>query len=116
MHEQHLKSATLVKIAHLDQIAPGGMTKVATAVATIALFNLGGRIFALDDPCVRCGRSLAEGTLRGNEVSCPGCDWRYDVTNGCVNGIPALRTETFEVTVVDACIMLAGVPPPECAA
>ena len=48
----------------------------------IALFNVAGAIFAVDDFCVRCGASLAAGKLKGTEVACSGCDWRYDVTTG----------------------------------
>lgn len=95
-----------MKIARLDQIAPGTATAVSTYDGKVAVFNRDGSLTALDDSCLRCGRSLAAGTLEDDTVRCSGCDWRYDVTNGCVNGIPALRTETFAVTVVDGDVML----------
>jgi nitrite reductase/ring-hydroxylating ferredoxin subunit len=99
---------TAVKIARLDDIAPGTAPAVAIPGATMALFNLPVGLSALDDSCVRCGRSLAAGTIDANLVSCSGCDWRYDVTSGCVNGVPALRTQTFEVVVVDGYVVLVG--------
>jgi nitrite reductase/ring-hydroxylating ferredoxin subunit len=95
-----------VKIARLDEIAPGTATAVTIADATIALFNRDGSLTALEDACVRCGRSLATGTFEKNTVRCSGCDWCYDVTSGCVNGVPALRTETFKVDVVDGDVVL----------
>lgn len=95
-----------MKIARLDEIAPGTATAVTISDATIALFNRDGSVTALDDACVRCGRSLAAGTFEKNTVRCSGCDWRYDVTNGRVNGVPALRTETFKVEVVDGDVVL----------
>jgi len=95
-------------IARLDQIAPGTAIALATATGSIvALFNVGGRVFALDDSCIRCGSSLAAGSLRGIDIGCSGCDWQYDVTTGCVNDIPALRIDTFETKIVDARIMVA---------
>jgi nitrite reductase/ring-hydroxylating ferredoxin subunit len=96
-----------VEVSCLDRIAPGAATVVAGADGPIALFNVDGRVFAVDDSCVRCGSSLAAGALDGNHVSCPGCDWRYDVATGCVNGIPALQIDTFEVRVVDSRVMVA---------
>jgi nitrite reductase/ring-hydroxylating ferredoxin subunit len=75
----------------------------------IAVFNADGRLFAVDDLCVRCGSSLALGTLRGTVVCCSGCDWRYDVTTGCVNGVPTLRIDTFEVRTDAGRIMVATV-------
>jgi nitrite reductase/ring-hydroxylating ferredoxin subunit len=65
-------------------------------------------VFAVDDSCVRCGSSLAAGTLRGTIVLCSGCDWLYDITTGCVNGIPALQVDTFEVKIVGPTVMLGA--------
>ena len=95
-------------IARLDQIAPGTAIALVTATGSVvALFNVAGHIFTLDDSCIRCGSSLAAGSLRGAEIGCSGCDWQYDVTTGCVNGIPALRIDTFETKIVDARIIVA---------
>ncbi len=103
----------LVDVATVDRIAPGSTMAVAVAGETIALFNIGGHLFALDDACIRCGSSLAIGFVEGTSVICAGCDWRYDVTSGCVDGIPGLRSDTFEVEVVDAHVMVDAVPMPD---
>ena len=102
----------LVDVATVDRIAPGSAMSVTVAGETIALFNVGGRLFALDDACIRCGSSLAIGFVDGTSVVCAGCDWRYDVASGCVDGIPGLRSDTFEVAVVDARVMVDAVPMP----
>ena len=102
--------ARLVTIARLDQLAPGRGVSVAVAGDAIALFRIDGRTFAIDDACARCGSSLAGGTLRGATVVCNGCGWEYDVRTGAVIGVPALRIDTFEVTVVDSVVMLAVEP------
>ena len=95
-----------MKIARLAQIAPGTVTAVTIADATIALFNRDGTVTALDDACVRCGHSLAAGRFEANTICCSGCDWCYDVSSGCVSGVPALRTEKFKVVVVDGDVVL----------
>jgi 3-phenylpropionate/trans-cinnamate dioxygenase ferredoxin component len=107
--------ADLIEIARLDAVAAGKAIVVHVNGIRVALFSLDGCLFAVHDACLRCGSSLAEGTLAESEVACPGCDWRYDVTNGRVNGIPALRIDTFRISTVGKRVMLADRPPTESA-
>ena len=100
-------TSRFVEVGRLDHIVEGTAIVVAISGTKIAVVNVGGRLYALDDSCVRCGSSLAAGSLRGKEVTCPRCDWRYDVTNGQVNGVPALRTDTFEVKTIGCQVMVA---------
>lgn len=97
-----------VEVARLDHVVAGAAVVVTVCQTTVAVFNVGGRLYAVEDACVRCGSSIAAGSLHGSEVTCHGCDWRYDVTTGCVNGVPALRIDTFEVKTVGARIMVAN--------
>lgn len=76
---------------------------------SVAVFNADGRLFALEDDCVRCGGSLAAGTLQGLAVTCPECDWTYDITTGCVRNVPSLRTDAFQVKIVDSKVLVASV-------
>ena len=87
------------RVLPLDCLAPGATVPAAIDGSAVALFNVGGSIYATDDFCIRCGGSLAAGTLSGTLVRCSGCDWEYDVVTGSVNGIPALRIDTFEVRI-----------------
>jgi len=96
-----------VEVASTEQLVAGTGALVKLSNIAIALFNVRGKIFAIDDTCVRCGSSLAAGSLRATEITCSGCDWQYDVTTGRVNGIPALRTDTFEAKIVDTRVFLA---------
>jgi nitrite reductase/ring-hydroxylating ferredoxin subunit len=43
---------------------------------------------------------LAAGKRGGTKVTCPDCEWQYDLVTGEVSGVPALRTPTFEVKLV----------------
>ncbi|HEY1327873.1 MAG TPA: Rieske 2Fe-2S domain-containing protein [Casimicrobiaceae bacterium] len=111
MHNDSAAKA-FVEVALAHDIAEGTATTVAIPVATVALFKVGGRIFGIDDTCVRCGRSLAAGALRGTTVTCTSCGWYYDLATGSVNDIPSLRTDTFEVKVVEARHMVAHIAQP----
>jgi nitrite reductase/ring-hydroxylating ferredoxin subunit len=48
----------------------------------LALFNVDGRYYAIDNACVHQGGPLGEGTLDGSIVTCPWHGWRYDVRTG----------------------------------
>jgi 3-phenylpropionate/trans-cinnamate dioxygenase ferredoxin subunit len=98
---------TFVDVETIGGLAPGSAMAVTASTATIALFNVDGHLYALDDSCVRCGSSLAAGRLDGTTVTCSGCDWEYDVTTGCVCGVPALQIDTFDVTVADSRVTIA---------
>ena len=109
MPNRRAARSTFVEVALPSPLAAGQATTVAIPAATIALFNVDGRVFGIADACVRCGDSLSSGTLRGAVVTCAGCGWQYDVTTGCVNGVPALKTDTFKVKVVGPQVVLASV-------
>jgi 3-phenylpropionate/trans-cinnamate dioxygenase ferredoxin subunit len=80
---------------------------VKPADTAVALFNVSGQIFAIGDVCIRCGSSLAAGALHATLIRCSRCGWQYDVTTGCVKGVPALRIQTFETKIADAAILVA---------
>ena len=83
---------------------------VRGAEHAVALFKVNGEYFAIGDFCIRCGASLALGTVAGHTVRCSHCDWTYDLTNGRSTDIPSLRTDWFEVQVVGAKLMVATQP------
>ena len=102
-----------IKVARLDQLAVGSGAVAAIGSVQIAIFNVDGRIFAIDDWCLRCGSSLASGTLRGAMVRCVDCGWQYDVQTGSVNGVPALRIDTFSAKVL-RCDVVVEIPSSWC--
>jgi nitrite reductase/ring-hydroxylating ferredoxin subunit len=66
----------------------------------IALYNLGGRLWAASDLCPHAGASLCEGQLEGEVVTCPRHGSQFRVTDGARLRGPADRElETFAVVV-----------------
>jgi nitrite reductase/ring-hydroxylating ferredoxin subunit len=55
----------------------------------IALFNVEGSFYAIDDTCTHRGGPLSEGSLDGKEVTCPWHGAIYDVITGEVLSPPA---------------------------
>ena len=71
-----------VEVARLDQIPLGTGTVVTVSDKNIALFNVDGTIYAMEDSCLHQGLSLGSSKLEGKIVTCRGHGWRYDVTTG----------------------------------
>jgi nitrite reductase/ring-hydroxylating ferredoxin subunit len=98
--------ADFVEVAKLDQLAPGqGMTVTVRGVP-VALFNVEGTIYAIDDACRHEGVSLGTGELRGHIVRCRAHGWRYDVTTGYAMNEPDCGVTRYPVQVVDGTILV----------
>lgn len=81
----------LVKVAEVGDVAPGTGKVVQAGGAALAVFNLGGTFYALNNSCTHVGGPLGEGEVEGNVVTCPWHGSRFDITNGQVLGPPARR-------------------------
>jgi len=61
-----------VKVASANEIAPGQARLVNIKGKEIALFNIEGTFFALENACTHEEGPLAEGEVEGHEVICLG--------------------------------------------
>ena len=60
-----------IKVAKADEIAPGRAKCVELNDREIALFNVDGSFYAIDNTCTHVGGPLSEGELAGTHVTCP---------------------------------------------
>ena len=71
-----------VKVASASEIAPGQARMVNIKGKEIALFNIEGSFFALDNACTHEEGPLAEGDIEGHEVTCPWHGGKVRYPNG----------------------------------
>lgn len=91
--------AEFVRIAGTDDVKAGtGMTAEVNGQA-IALFNVEGTYYAIDNTCVHRGGPLGEGELTDDTVTCPWHGWEYNVKNGKCSTNPSACVKTYEVKV-----------------
>src|SRR5437870_13917458 len=83
--------AQFTKVASTTDLAPGEAKCVEVAGKKIALFNLDGSFYAIDDTCTHRGGPLSEGEASGEEVTCPRHGASYNSKTGAVLGPPAPR-------------------------
>ena len=99
--------ADFVEAAGLDQVPPGKSTSVKVGGRDVALFNVDGTIFAMDDNCPHAGASLGLGKLDGKTVTCRSHGMRFDVTTGCFAETSDSGVASYPVKVVDGTILVA---------
>ncbi len=92
--------AEYVKVATTDEVEPGKPRLVEVNGRRVALFNLDGTFYAIDDFCTHRGAPLSEGEVTGKDVQCPWHGAMFDITTGEASGPPAdVGVDKFNVRV-----------------
>lgn len=81
--------AEFVSVAKTDEIASGQARQVEVRGKQLALFNIDGNFYALDDTCTHSGGPLSEGAIAGEQVTCPWHGSTFHIRTGEVLGPPA---------------------------
>lgn len=79
-----------VPVAQTSEIAPGEREIFDVDGYYIAVFNVGGSYYAIEDVCTHDDGPLAEGDLYGFEIECPRHGARFDIRTGAVTRMPAV--------------------------
>src|SRR5438552_2815804 len=80
-----------IRVASTADLAPGETRCVEASGKKIALFNLDGSFYAIDNTCTHRGGPLCEGGVSGGEVTCPWHGAVYNFKTGAVLSGPAPR-------------------------
>jgi len=88
----------LERAAKVSEIPPGSIKELQVAGRPVALANIGGTFYAIDNTCLHRGGPLGQGQLEGSVVTCPWHGWQFDVTTGKAvmdptAGVGCFRTE-----------------------
>ena len=91
-----------INVALTSDIPNGTCTVVEVDDAMIAVFNLDGEFFAIEDICTHDGSEIANGPVVNGCIECPRHGARFDIKTGEVTAPPAYEpVDTFPVQVVD---------------
>jgi nitrite reductase (NADH) small subunit len=91
--------SSFVSVAKVNDVPPGQGKTVQVAGKNIALFNVDGSFYAVDDTCLHRGGPLGEGELTGHLVTCPWHGWKYDVRTGISITNPAAKVNCYETKI-----------------
>ncbi|MEA3291918.1 MAG: non-heme iron oxygenase ferredoxin subunit [Pseudomonadota bacterium] len=94
-------------VARSDEISPGENRVADVDGALIAVFNLDGEFYAIEDVCTHDGAEIASGCLVGDAIECPRHAARFSVKTGEVLAPPAYEpVATFPVRVENGMVQV----------
>ena len=94
-------------VAKTSEIQAGSSKLIEISGKRIALFNVDGKFYAIDDTCTHRGGPLSEGELNGDQVTCPWHHATFDVKTGQATGPPAQKgVQAYKVQVEGADIKI----------
>jgi len=88
-----------VRVAQVADVPVGEARVVEAQGKALALFNVDGTFYVLDNACPHRGGPLGEGELEGTVAVCPWHAWRWDVKTGANVNNPAVKMACFPVSV-----------------
>jgi 3-phenylpropionate/trans-cinnamate dioxygenase ferredoxin component len=77
---------------------------------SLALFNVDGQLYAIDDGCPHQGASLCGGKLEGRVIQCCAHGLRFDLASGYLLNSSRLRVASYPVELVDGQAFIVIVP------
>ncbi len=96
-----------IKVAQTKDLPPGKGLCVDVGGEMVALFNVDGKYYAIEDACSHQGGPLSEGDLDGTTVTCPWHAATFDITTGEATSPPAHENlKTFVVHVEGGDILI----------
>jgi naphthalene 1,2-dioxygenase ferredoxin component len=81
--------STWTAVASLYDFAASDAIEVAAGERRVALFLVGGEVFATAARCTHGDAPLCDGFLEGHEIECPLHQGRFDVRTGAATCAPA---------------------------
>ena len=88
-----------ITVTKLGSIPDGQGEAFQVGDRMVAVFNQGGRYYAIDDYCPHMGASLAGGLLEDGIVTCPWHAWRFKICDGTWADNPKIKIDAFQVRI-----------------
>jgi nitrite reductase/ring-hydroxylating ferredoxin subunit len=97
----------LLKIAKVEALPKGrGATVQLKDGTELALFNVEGQFYAIENFCPHKGAPLADARLHGKLVECEWHGWLFDVSSGKCLTKKECSIETYEVKIEEGWIKI----------
>ena len=94
-----MQETKFVKVATIHDIPRGSGRMIMAHGKPMALFNVDGEFYAINQICAHMGGPLSEGTLNGKVVTCPWHKWSYYVDTGLPDHEGGHSVAAYEVKV-----------------
>jgi biphenyl 2,3-dioxygenase ferredoxin component len=96
-----------IELCNADDVAVGAALKVEKEGLSLAVFNVDGEFYTLDDQCTHGPGSLSEGYIEGDIVECNFHNGQFNIRTGEVVLPPCMiPMKTYPTTVEDGKVMI----------
>ena len=90
-----------IELCNADEVAVGTALKVEKEGLSVAVFNVDGEFYVLDDLCTHGPGSLSEGYIEGDVVECNFHNGQFNIRTGEVVLPPCMIPMKTYVTAVE---------------
>jgi len=101
-----------VRVADVAAVPPGSSRVVRVGRYDVALFNVEGTLYALENSCPHQGGPIVDGWVQGLTVSCPWHAWCFDMRSGRMTLGDFAIIGCFDVRVEQDGVYLSTEPVP----
>lgn len=90
------------RLGRIEEVSDGNPKVFRLGNREIAVFQSGGRYFAVKNLCPHHGVQLSGGSVVNHRLRCPGHGFQFDLETGQCDRDPSLCASTFELKVQDS--------------
>jgi nitrite reductase/ring-hydroxylating ferredoxin subunit len=96
-----MSAAKRIELCNTGDVAPGTALKVEIGDLALAVFNVGGEFYVIDDCCTHGPGSLSEGYIEDDVVECNFHNGQFNIRTGEVVSPPCMvPVKTYPVQVI----------------
>lgn len=96
-----------IDVAPLGEFPPGSVRTLNVGRYAVAVFNVGGSFYAIEDVCSHEAETLSDGVVDGGEIVCPRHGARFSLATGEALEPPAVEpVSTFPVRVENGIVQV----------
>jgi nitrite reductase/ring-hydroxylating ferredoxin subunit len=96
-----------VELCGAGEVAAGAALKVETHGLALAVFNVDGKYYVMDDACTHGPGSLSEGYIEGDVVECNFHNGQFNIRTGAVVSPPCMiAMKTYPASVENGKVII----------
>ena len=99
-----------IRVADVTSVPPGSSRAIVVGRYEVALFNVDGNFYALENACPHQGGPIAEGWIEGLTVTCPWHAWCFDLRSGTMTLGDLAFIPRFDVKVEQDGVYVSAEP------
>lgn len=98
---------TILRVCRLIEVPEGEAKRFVVRNFDVAVYNLGGRVYATDDTCTHGPSSLSDGYIEGDTIECPFHYGSFHIPTGKPIKFPCtIPLQVYQTQIIDGDIFI----------